>query len=358
MKVSIIGTVGVPACYGGFETLVEQLVKHADGSDIEYTVYCSSPAYAVKHQDFHDAHLRYVPLKANGVQSIPYDVTSLLRASRDSDVVLILGVSGCAFLPLFRHFSNKRLIINIDGLEHRRAKWSPWVKKYLKMSERMAIKHCDVVITDNKGVQDYVRQEYGKEVELIAYGGDQVLVEMGADEMQRRLASHNLENGEYALAICRIEPENNPTKVLEAFARTGQQLVYVGNWDNSPYSAELHRKYSSYPNLHLLDAIYDIRTLYALRRGCNLYLHGHSAGGTNPSLVEAMFFGKPIIAYDVVYNRESTENRAIYFKTIDDLAALLQKPRKHWEKVGRDMEGIATRRYRWHDIARQYESLY
>lgn len=357
MKASIIGTVGVPACYGGFETLVEQLVKHSAGSGIDYTVYCSSPAYAVKHDAFCGAALRYVPLKANGLQSVPYDIASLVRAARHSDAVLILGVSGCAFLPLFRKFCHKKLIINIDGLEHRRAKWNKWVKRYLKYSEALALRHCDVVITDNKGVQDYVRNEYGKEVELIAYGGDHVLVTMDDGERDERLGAYGVSAGGYALALCRIEPENNPEATLEAFARTGQRLVFVGNWDNSPYGHELQHRYAPFKNITMAPAVYDLRTLYALRSGCQLYVHGHSAGGTNPSLVEAMFFDKPIAAYDVVYNRETTDGRAIYFGGVDQLEAILRGPRGHFAQVGADMGCVARQRYQWHDIARQYEDL-
>lgn len=358
MKVSIIGTVGVPACYGGFETLVEQLVGHAEGSGISYTVYCSSPAYPRKLDTFRGARLRYVSLHANGVQSIPYDMLSLVRAARHSDAVLILGVSGCAFLPIFRMFSHKKLIINIDGLEHRRAKWKGWIKRFLKYSEALALKHCDVVITDNKGVQDYVRRQYGREVDLIAYGGDQVLVhDMEPGEAEEILSGYGVSAGEYSLALCRIEPENNPDITLEAFARTGMKLVFVGNWDNSPYGQELRQRYSGHKNIVMAPALYDLRTLYALRQGCSIYLHGHSAGGTNPSLVEAMFFEKPVLAFDVVYNRETTEGRAIYFSTADELEAILRGPHRDFERVARDMGRIARQRYRWSDIAAQYAAL-
>ena len=175
MKVAIIGTVGVPANYGGFETLVEQLVRHNSSDEIQYAVYCSKKSYDEERWVYHGAKTEYVGLNANGMQSIPYDILSLVKAARNSDVILVLGVSGCAFLPIFRLFSKKKLVINIDGLEHRRDKWNKWARRFLKFSEKQAVKYGDVIITDNKGITDYVMEEYGKPSELIAYGGDHVL---------------------------------------------------------------------------------------------------------------------------------------------------------------------------------------
>ena len=154
MKISIIGTVGVPANYGGFETLVEQLVRHNDSEDLEYTVYCSGKTYKKHRWVYHGAKIEYVGLNANGIQSIPYDIISLIRAARKSDAVLILGVSGCIFLPIFRLFSKKKLIINIDGLEHKRDKWNKLIRRFLKFSEKMAIKYGNIIITDNQGITD------------------------------------------------------------------------------------------------------------------------------------------------------------------------------------------------------------
>lgn len=359
MKVAVIGTVGVPANYGGFETLVEQLVRHNKSDDLQYAVYCSKKSYNEKRWVYHGAKTEYVGLNANGIQSIPYDIFSLIKASRKSDVILILGVSGCAFLPLFRLFSKKRLVINIDGLEHRRDKWNKWVRMFLKFSEKQAVKYGDVIVTDNKGITDYVMNEYGKHSELIAYGGDQVIQDVSPEETTGILNDYGLKENDYSLGICRIEPENNVHTILEAFCNTpDKNLVFVGNWDKSHYGVDLKEKYSKFSNIKILPAIYDLKVLNVLRNNCEFYLHGHSAGGTNPSLVEAMFFGKPILAFDCVYNRESTENKADYFSSPIQLAAILKDDtRKHLSNANAMLE-IAGRRYRWETIARQYESLF
>ena len=134
-------------------------------------------------------------------------------------LILILGVSGCVFLPIYRLFSKKKLIINIDGLEHRRDKWGKWTRRFLKFSEKMAIKHSDVVVTDNKGIQDYVTEEYGKESVLIEYGGDHVICDVGEEEKEV-LERFCLKKETYSLALCRIEPENNVEMILKAFCCT------------------------------------------------------------------------------------------------------------------------------------------
>lgn len=352
-RVAIIGCHGVPANYGGFETLVENLLGDNCPPDVEYTVFCSAYDYRDRPREFHGARLKYVRLRANGAQSVPYDVVSLCRAIRGYDAVLVLGVSGCLFLPVFRLFNRRRLIVNIDGLEHRRAKWGRFARRVLRASEAMAVRMADVIIADNKGIQDYVTETYGKPSELIAYGGDHVRRELSPAFVDDTLARYGLSRGGYAISVCRIEPENNSHLILEAFAKAEMPLVFIGNWDHSEYSRGLRERYSGVGNIRILDAIYDLDILYALRSNAGIYVHGHSAGGTNPSLVEAMFFGMPILAYDVVYNRETTEGRAYYFRTAEDI-------RRHLgaRLDGAPMTEIAARRYTWRHIAAQYCDLY
>ena len=357
-KVSIIGTVGVPARYGGFESLVENIIGRNDINNIHYTIYCSSKAYQEKLYQYKGAQLKYVNLEANGLQSILYDIVSLFKASKHSDVIVILGVSGCIILPIYKLFFKKKLIINIDGLEHKRDKWNKWAKKFLKFSEKMAVRYADVVITDNKGITDYVTSEYGKESKLIAYGGDHVLQQTDTYKERETLNKYNLEKNDYAFSVCRIEPENNVHITLEAFKRSGKKLLFVGNWQKSIYGQKLFSDYSKYDNIMLLSPIYDLDTLFILRNCCSCYIHGHSAGGTNPSLVEAMFFKKPIFAFGVIYNKETTENKAIYYNSVEELEHILQKSLDNYSKCANDMYEIALRRYRWEVIAKEYESLY
>lgn len=353
-KVAIIGTQGVPANYGGFESLVENIIGENCPADVLYTVFCSSSDMYSRQPSYKGAALKYVPLHANGIHSIPYDMLSMCRAMRGFDVILVLGVSGCMFLPVLRMFTSAKIIVNIDGLEHKRDKWGKTARWILRNSEAMAVRYADVIVADNKGIQDYVRQTYDKPSELIAYGGDHVRRHIPAEKTEAILEKYRLKKGRYAITVCRIEPENNSHIILDAYSRIDSPLVFIGNWNHSEWSKSLRSKYSAYGNMQLLDAIYDLDILYALRSSAGVYLHGHSAGGTNPSLVEAMHFGMPIIAYDVVYNRETTENKAYYFRSADDLVSLLGRT----DLQGSDMKEIAQSRYTWRHISRQYSDLY
>lgn len=345
-KVSILGTVGIPACYGGFESLVENLTKY-HSENILYTVYCSSNIYKNKIQEHNDASLIYLPLDANGVQSIPYDILSMVYSLfKKPDVTLILGVSGCIFLPFYRLLSKSKIITNIDGLEWKRDKWGKVARKFLKFSEALAVKYSDVVISDNQAIADYVKSEYNTESCVIAYGGDHVLMN----------ESKEVKSNDYFLGLCRIEPENNVEMILNAFSKTDKRLKFIGNWDKSEFGIKLKQEYSKYSNIEIIDPIYDLETLYNYRVNCFAYIHGHSAGGTNPSLVEAMHFSKPIFSYDCNFNRYSTENKCFYFKSSEDLISLLEKE-NDFNKNALNMKEIATRRYTWQIIAKQYESL-
>ena len=353
-NIAIIGTQGVPANYGGFESLVENIIGENKSPNINYTVFCSSKDMQPRIKEHKGATLKYVPLSANGAQSVPYDILSLFKVPKETDVILILGVSGSLILPFFRLFSKKKIIINIDGLEHRRDKWGKRARAFLKFSEKLAVKYADVIVADNKGIQDYVKEEYNKESALIAYGGDHVIREIDAGFEKEVLDRFFLSANDYAITVCRIEPENNCHNTLEAFSRTDKKLLFIGNWNRSEYGRNLKEKYSKFPNITIQDPIYDIDVLYALRKNAGLYIHGHSAGGTNPSLVEAMFFGCPILCYDVVYNRATTQEKSYYWANVDELVALIKRN----DLSGKEMIEIAQKEYTWKNITSQYEALY
>jgi glycosyltransferase involved in cell wall biosynthesis len=361
-RVSIIGTVGLPANYGGFETLVENLVKQhhqqqqqqQQESPVELTVYCSSRIYKDKPDHFLSARLRYLPLQANGVQSIFYDAVSLFSALwHGSDTILLLGVSGALALPLIRRLSRVQIVTNIDGIEWRRDKWQGLAKRFLKWSEAAAVHHSHEVVADNDAIADYVRLNYGKAPHVIAYGGDHAV------QVQAAAVPAGLPVDGYDFAVCRIEPENNVQLALQAYADLPDQpLVFVGNWHKSAYGRDLRAQYAGCTHLYLLDPIYDLGILKSLRMHARCYVHGHSAGGTNPSLVEAMHFGLPILAYDCDFNRCTTEGKALYFKDVAELTrmAIGLDDDRH-KQVGPAMLAIARRRYTWETVARQYAEL-
>jgi glycosyltransferase involved in cell wall biosynthesis len=355
-RVAIIGTVGVPGRYGGFETLAHQLVLQLS-TTFKLKVYCSKKAYKKEERVkyFNGARLHYIPFNANGIQSMIYDFVSIIHALFVADTLILLGVSGGLMVPFVRLFTRKKIIVNIDGLEWRRQKWGRFAKAFLKFSERVAVRWSHADITDNAAIKRYTSIHYKTLSNLIEYGADHTLKVAARKEDYLK---YPFINKPYAFKVARIEPENNIHMILQAFSEVNQVLIIVGNWANSDYGVELLKEYSSFNNIYMLDPIYDQRRLDVLRSNCYLYIHGHSAGGTNPSLVEAMYLGLPILSFDCSYNRATTENKSIYFKNSDELIQHIEtKQLVELKTLGVRMEEIALRRYTWEVIAKKYRNL-
>jgi glycosyltransferase involved in cell wall biosynthesis len=354
--IAIVGTVGIPASYGGFETLVESLARWHDASNLSsrLVVYCSSKSYIERPHTYLGAELRYVALKANGVSSVLYDIVSLFSAvRRGCDVLLVLGVSGAIALPFIRLVSRCRIVTNIDGIEWKRKKWKGLSSWFLRVSEQIAVRFSHEVIADNGGIARHVADTYRRDCRVIAYGGDHAILAPARPYEGEALPTR------YALALCRIEPENNVAMILEAFARnSAMPLVFVGNWNNSQFGRSLKQRFGDVRHLRLLDPIYDPGILRTIRGNSALYIHGHSAGGTNPSLVEMMHFGVPVMAYDCTYNRFTTDEKALFFKDADELVGTQHALTPLVaEAVGAEMRRIANQRYTWEKIGGEYFRL-
>ena len=355
--IAILGTVGLPARYGGFETLAARLVEAAAARGIadRLTVWCSGPqAPGDRPASWGGAQLRYLPLRANGAQSVAYDAVSLWQAARSGHgAALLLGVSGATALPVIRAASRMRVITHLDGIEWRRPKWGAAQRAVLRRSEAMAARWSHAVIADNPEIAAHVRRAYGRVPVEIAYGHE--TAPPAADGTALCDLPHR-----YALAVARAEPENNLALMLDTVARGATlPLVVLANWQATPHGRALHARYCDTPGLFLREAEYDPARLAAIRAAATLYLHGHSAGGTNPALVEMMGTGVPIAAFDCAFNRATTQDRAAYFATADELAMLLPRMVGTAEAAanGRAMREIAQRRYRWRDVTDAYFNL-
>lgn len=356
-RIAIIGTVGLPANYGGFETLTEHLVEELSDT-YDMTVYCSGKKYPKNKRSTHykNAKLVYLPFDANGMQSIIYDCISILHAIMRNDVLVILGVSGGIILPFVRLFTNVKIITSIDGIEWKREKWGKLASWYLWYAEMLCVKFSHADIADNESIQDYTAKRYKSLSNIIEYGGDHTITrEIKISDYKRFPFLCN----QYAFSVCRIEPENNVHLILEAFSRLPHLiLVFVGNWNKNEYGVNLKDKYNKYKNLYLLDPIYNQEELDLLRGNCRLYIHGHSAGGTNPSLVEAMWLGRCIFSFDVSYNRTTTQNKAYYFRTLDQLIDLLSiTSSQEINNIANRMLSISRKRYSWKFIANRYNMM-
>ncbi|MDA9816925.1 DUF1972 domain-containing protein, partial [Alphaproteobacteria bacterium] len=339
--------------YGGWETLVNNIVEILS-KHYEVDVYCSRKRYLTTIKNYKGANLIYLDLDANGFQSIFYDFLSMWRSRNNAHVQLVLGISGCVFIPFLKFFGTSRYIVNIDGIEWRREKWGYFAKQFLKLSEMFAVKFADCIVCDNKGISDYVFKTYKKETLCIPYGGDHTKEK----KLNRQFQKDYSLPKKYAFKVARIEPENNIEMILESFKKTNFSLVIVGNWKKSSFGRKLWNSYVDVKNIFLLDAIYDQERLDYIRSNSIIYIHGHSAGGTNPSLVEAMNLGLPIIAFDVVFNRYTTANQAFFFKNSTELEKLINgyEP-KSYIRNGQKMKSVAKKNYKWEIIAKHYLNL-
>lgn len=357
-KIAIIGSAGIPARQGGFETLAEQLVKQL-GDEYDMTVYCSANKYpgAERKKKYLDARLKYIPLQYDGLQSFLYDGFSIINALFYADVLLILGVAGAWMLPFVKLFTNRKVIISIDGTQwHNNSRSAP-ARWYLRWAERIAIKYSNADIADNKATQDYNAVRYGSLSNIIEYGADHISAikpTVADKELYPFLAKP------YAFKVCHVEPRNNIHLVLDAFSKMNKYtLVMMGNWKSSSYATALRQQYSDFSNLVLLDTPDEQRQLDLIRGNAYVYIHGHSTGSTNSLLVEAMYLGLPILSFDAPANRTTTENKAFYFKTVEDLINIIGSTRIGELKAKSVlMKEIADRRYTWEVIAEKYNYLF
>lgn len=297
---------------------------------------------------------RYLPLRANGLWSVPYDLLNFLVCWRRVDAMLVMGVSGGIFLPLLRRMAGpRRIIVNVDGLETRRDKWTGFKRWFLERSEALAVRHAHVVVSDNQGIADMVLGRYGRTSSVIAYGCDHVL-QLPADQAHALLKERfGLAPGGYLLTVARIEPENHIAEMLQAFLASPQPLyVLVGNFSATPLGRELLARYQGEPRVRFIDSLFDPKALAALRAGCHIYLHGHSVGAPIPRWSRCCrTSGRcwPSIASSIA-TRWGTGG---YFADVSMLTRHLQRPQASAWVPGPSL----AQRYRWEAIADAYEAL-
>jgi glycosyltransferase involved in cell wall biosynthesis len=341
IKVAVIGTVGLPPNYGGFETLVSNLVTNKPKL---FSVYCSSVTNSSIIPTWNGVKLHYIPLNANGISSIAYDIISCLHALFSGyRKLLILGVSGAPIILLLRIIPGLKIITNVDGIEWRREKWSFFAKIYLRLSELIAVTFSHHVVSDNKVITEYLKKTYHKHSKTIAYGGNNFSEPL------------TLFNNNYVLSICRIEPENNVHLILEALSKSKHKIKFVGNWSSSKYGIKLKSFYHNKNGISCLDPIYDKGKIQSLRSCCTMYVHGHKAGGTNPSLVEMMFYGKQIIAYDCSFNRETLGGHGLFFNNSSELLHIIKNV--DVACYNSTMVEFAASNYTWELIRKKYYEL-
>jgi glycosyltransferase involved in cell wall biosynthesis len=347
-KIAIIGTAGLPAKYAGFETLAAHLVENLS-SEYDFSVYCSGKQYARRDRatNYNGAKLIYLPLQADGLQGLVYDVISTIHALFYAEVLLILGVSGSFLIPFVRLFTNKKVITSVDGYEWKRNQYGKAALLYRMVAGWLAIRFSHVNIDNKESMQDYTALRYATDALLM-------------NEQTTGNAKYPFMDRPYAFKLCQISPDNNIDMILKAFVQAPQhQLVITGNWNKSEYGKSLRKTYAIFPNIHMLDPIYNQHELDMLRANSFAYIHGNQPGGVDAALLEAMFMGLPVISVATKNNQLTTEGKALYFNSATELATMLNQTRLgEFSKVGLAMQETAQRKYTWQLIATKYEYIF
>jgi glycosyltransferase involved in cell wall biosynthesis len=358
-KVAIIGTNGLPAKYGGFETLANYLTLNLK-DEFDFIVYCSKTTKEKRLYSFNDAKLIYFPFKANGWQSLLYDIVSIFHAFFVSDVLVILGYAGAFAFP-FSVFFKKKIVVNIGGIEWQKVRgkkiFAPLEIATKKWFEKNCVHFSDVVIVDNQVLWNYIKTTYNINSVLAEYGGDHAINKSVTNEL---IEKYPFMANKYDVSVSRAQEDMNIHILIEAYKEIPERnLVVVSNWEISDYGIHLKTNYKNkYPNIFLQDSVYDLDELNAIRSNSVIYLHAHALCGTAPSLTEAMSLGLPVLCFDVETNRASTEQRSFYFKDVLSLRSILSKlDNETTIKLGKEMQLIANRRYNWKRITNLYKDV-
>lgn len=361
LRVAMLGTRGVPAHYGGFETAVEEVGARLAARGHEVTVYCrSSQKSSPLPTEYKGMCLIHLPAaRRRSLETLSHTALSVahLMWHRPYDAVLMFNAANSPFLPLL-WLRGGRSATHVDGLEWRRGKWGPVGRAYYRKAESLSVRWSDALIADAQGIADYYAAEFGAGTEKIAYGAP-ILGDVGSS----RLKEVDCVPRQYHLVVARFEPENHVDLAIEGYARSGSTnpLVVVGsNPYGGLYSERIHALARNHQGVRLLGGIWDQDLLDQLYANSLSYIHGHSVGGTNPSLLRAMGAAAAVIAYDVNFNREVLGADGALFGSPSSLAEhILATEADVTRSVarGRRLAERAKETYNWDKVADQYERL-
>lgn len=381
-NVFVIGSKGIPARYGGFETFVDQLTQRRQNQRISYHVSCLN---SEEQPDFQHNGARCFNVTApeiGGAKAILYDLKSL-KASVDyinahqlrNSIIYVLA---CRIGPFYRWYlpklkrNNIRLVVNPDGHEWKRSKWSWAVRKYWKISERLMVKSSECLVCDSEGIEDYIQKEYS------SYKPNTVFISYGADITNSALTdhdpsfiewltAHSVKQDQYYLIVGRFVPENNYELIIKEFMKSNsnKDLVIISNVEQNVYYNALlqNTRFDQDKRIKFVGTVYNQELLKKIREKAYGYFHGHEVGGTNPSLLEALASTKLNLLLKVNFNQEVGREAAVYFsKDNDDLMHLIHETELLSEQergiLGEKAKLEVVRRYSWTSIVQQYESFF
>ena len=368
MKIAFVSTRGIPNNYGGFEQFAEYISVGMAQRGHEVVVY-SPKFHPYQESTYKGVRIKHIyspeTWMGSSVGSFFYDFASLRDALKKEDFDIIYEAGYTSIIPAYIWFNVKKrkrpiFTTNMDGLENKRSKFSPMVRRFLDWEEKMAVKYSHYLIADNMGIHDYYKEKYGKESKFLAYGAD-----IHDDFKAEYLEEFGLKSEEYYILIARLEPENNIVMAIEGYLHSKENgrrpLIVVGK-TNTPHGKELVEKYGNERNVEFVGGIYDFKKLDSVRHFSKAYFHGHSVGGTNPSLLEAMAAGCFIFAHDNIFNRAVLKENAFYYPSADKVTEYLNRidtiaEGSKIQYTARNIEVIRNE-YSWESLIDKHEKYF
>jgi glycosyltransferase involved in cell wall biosynthesis len=357
MKIAILGTRGIPNHYSGFEQFAESFSIYLASKGHSVFVYCSS-LHSYKNMVYKGVNLihKYDPENKIGTAGqFIYDALCILDSrKRNFDAVLQLGYTSSSIFS-FCFKRRVKIITNMDGLEWKRTKYSITVQQFLKFAERLAVISSDFLVSDSLGIQKFLKAKYKKESTYIAYGAYPF-----SNPDERIVNKYGVEKENYNMIMARFEPENNLDMILESVAINEEKMpILVIGKHQTKYGQYLKNKYKDYPNIRFIGALYNLEHLNNLRYFSNLYFHGHSVGGTNPSLLEAMASKAFVIAHDNDFNKGILKENGYYFSSPTEVINILNTIRKNdnLQLVQNNFDAIVNE-FNWEKINGEYLQLF
>lgn len=368
MKIAFISTRGIPNNYGGFEQFAEYISVGLAKRGHEVVVY-SPHFHPYKENNYKGVRIKHIyspeTWMGSSVGSFFYDFASLRDALKKEKFDIIYEAGYTSIIPAYIWFDVKKrkqpiFTTNMDGLENKRSKFSPMVRRFLDWEEKMAVKYSHYLIADNMGIHDYYKEKYGKESKFLAYGAN-----IHEDFKVEFLEEYGLKPEEYYILIARLEPENNIVMAIEGYLHSNENgrrpLIIVGK-TNTPHGKELVKRYGNEKNVRFVGGIYDFKKLDSVRHYSRAYFHGHSVGGTNPSLLEAMAAGCFIFAHDNIFNKAVLKDNALYYPTaakvtefLDNIDTIVDRHKAEYTK--KNIDEIRNE-YSWEHLVDEHEKYF
>ena len=354
MKIGILGTRGVPNYHGGFEQFAENFSVYLAKKNHEIYVYNSSlhPYQKEIFEGVSIIHCKDLESSMGTAGQFIYDLNCILDArKRDFDVILQLGYTSSS---IWHKLMPKRslLITNMDGLEWKRSKYSKKIQIFLKFAEKLAVKSSDYLISDSTGIQDYIRRKYNENSKYIPYGSTVV------DHVnQDVLKNYDLKKYSYNMLIARLEPENNIEVILDGVenSENNNPFIVIGKYDTTPFGKYIFEKFGNSNKIRFLGGIYNQDHLNTIRYFSNLYFHGHTVGGTNPSLLEAMATRCLIVAHNNEFNKYILKSNGFYFENREDVSRQVNRliKNEYNNLIENNKDSIRTD-YSWEHVNNEY----